>query len=268
MPKITDTYQLAYACCETILKELNRFPTIDLIRERIGVNSPNTIKKAMNDWTAEFAKQYIEQQQAGRICPEVPSVLTDAVSRLWQDTVQAAAQIADEKLKKLKSTITDLQKQVEQQQNTIQAASQTLASTNEKLATAETETAELSRALRQLQDELLESQKREQAIAQALEAQCQQQENLTAQHAERLQQEQAWMQRRIVEEREMASEKWEGKQQQLEEQIAYLKAQAEQAMQSQLLSQGQNRQRLDVINALKNKDLKHLLPYYLHIGLK
>ena len=63
MPKITDTYTLAYDCCETILRELNRFPTIDLIRERIGVNSPTTIKKAMNNWTAEFAKRYIEQQQ-------------------------------------------------------------------------------------------------------------------------------------------------------------------------------------------------------------
>lgn len=87
MPKITDTYELAYACCETVLKELGRFPTIELIRERIGVNSPNTIKKAMNDWTAAFARHYVEQLEAPQAFPGVPERLSVALVQLWAEAV-------------------------------------------------------------------------------------------------------------------------------------------------------------------------------------
>jgi chromosome segregation ATPase len=79
MPKHTDTYARAYEACGSVFTELARFPTIDLIRERIGVNSPTVIKRAITDWTLAFAEQAREKQ--GR--PDLPHALLETAERLW-----------------------------------------------------------------------------------------------------------------------------------------------------------------------------------------
>lgn len=253
MPKITDTYQLAYACCETILKELNRFPTIDLIRERIGVNSPNTIKKAMNDWTEAFAKQYIEQQKSKINCPEVPNLLTDAVYQLWKHTVKEAGQLANAKVDIVQSQLKELQDKVEQQQAALLTAQQELANETCKLEAAQAQTKRLIYENERNQKTLLEYQQREQALSNRLEEQGKREVALKEQHNHRLQQEQAWMQRRILEERQLEAEKWTVKQQQLEERLDFLKSQAKQAQQSQVLMQTHNQQLLTEILQLKKQ---------------
>lgn len=251
MPKITDTYALAYACCETILKELNRFPTIDLIRERIGVNSPNTIKKAMNDWTETFAKHYIEQQQNKMGCPEVPSILTDAVYQLWRRTVTEAEQRSNEHANRLQQQITQLQQIIEEHKSALSETIQALEQKTSKLEAAETQITTLTHDYDLLQNNFLAAQQREQALTQSLDEQIQRELTLKDQHAERLKQEQDWMQRRILEERDLATEKWQTKQQHLEERMLFLKKQTEQVLQLQTVTQAQNQQLMTEIAHLK-----------------
>jgi chromosome segregation ATPase len=86
MPKHTDTYARAYEACAEIFTELARFPTIDLVRERIGVNSPTVIKRAITDWTLAFA----EQARAKRGRPDLPGALLDAADTLWQLALREA----------------------------------------------------------------------------------------------------------------------------------------------------------------------------------
>ncbi|MDP2426556.1 MAG: DNA-binding protein [Methylobacter sp.] len=257
MPKMTDTYVLAYACCETILKELSRFPTIDLIRERIGVNSPNTIKKAMNDWTEAFAKQYIEQQHSALDCPGVPSVLTGALTQLWQTTVAEAQLNYAEQAAALQTELDQLQHTVDQQQDVLTAADQALTQAGLKQDALSAHIASLTAEQVNLQAELRTAQQREHDLSKALEQQQQRETDLLEQQQHRLEQEQAWMQRRILEERELAAAKAQDKQLQLEERLTFLKAGYEQSIQAQRAVQRQNQQLLTE-NAQLNTQLEKL----------
>ena len=256
MPKITDTYTLAYDCCETILRELNRFPTIDLIRERIGVNSPTTIKKAMNNWTAEFAKRYIEQQQPEINCPEVPNILTAAVIQLWKHTVKEAEQNANGQVMVLNTKTTELQELVIQLQGELGEAKQAQKQTALDLKRAEDSLETLTQDYQKLQKNLQTAEEKEQLLIKALEAQEKQETKLVKQHEQRLQQEQAWMQRRIMEEKELAEDKWRGKYQQLEEQLAFLKAQVGQKQQTQQIMHEQNKQLIEENTKLKANQIE------------
>ena len=88
MAKSTNTYELAYECCDTVFFEDGRFPTIDSIRERIHVNSPAIIKRAMNDWTLHFAERHREKLQN----PNMPSLLIDASESIWKLALTEANQ--------------------------------------------------------------------------------------------------------------------------------------------------------------------------------
>jgi chromosome segregation ATPase len=253
MPKITDTYNLAYTCCETILKELQRFPTIDLIRERIGVNSPNTIKKAMNDWTAAFAKHYIEQQHSPLDCPGVPTALTDTLFQLWKDTVSEAQQCYTEQSAVLQDNITQLQHTIAQQHIVLTDAEQALHEAGVKMETLEAELMASTADQALLQTELLTTQQREHALNLVLEQQQQRESELTDQFQHRLQQEQNWMQRRVLEERELAANKGRDKQDQLEQRLALVTTHLEHTQQALQTIQTHNQLLLTEIAQLKSQ---------------
>jgi chromosome segregation ATPase len=80
MKKRSDTYSLAYECCNTVFLEEGRFPTIDAIRDRIHVNSPAVIKRAMNDWTLHFVERHRKKLEH----PNMPAVIVDAAESLWK----------------------------------------------------------------------------------------------------------------------------------------------------------------------------------------
>lgn len=82
-----ETYTLAYACCDVVLLEDGKFPTIDAIRERIGINSPVVIKRAINDWTLHF----VEKHRKKLLIPNMPTLLMDATEALWQLCVNEAS---------------------------------------------------------------------------------------------------------------------------------------------------------------------------------
>lgn len=242
MPKVTDTYALAYACCETVLRELKRFPTIDLIRERIGVNSPNTIKRAMNDWTDAFVRDYIEQDSSRFTCPEVPAVLTDAVYRLWQDAASEAQKIYSEKEAVWQERLSQFQYTLEQQQTTLLAADQTIAQAAIELESLNRRLAESNADNAVWQQANMEAQQREQALTRNLEDQKQQEIKLCEVHEQRRQQDQDWMQSRILEERELAANKWMEKFQHQEERFTLLRSSYDQVLLSQRSIQAHNQQ--------------------------
>ena len=93
MKKNTDTYSLAYECCDQVFLEEGRFPTIDAIRERIHINSPAVIKRAMNDWTLHFVDKHRRKLEH----PNMPAVLVDAAESLWQLALQQAGQAYGER---------------------------------------------------------------------------------------------------------------------------------------------------------------------------
>ena len=82
-----DTYTLAYDCCDQVLFEDGKFPTIDAIRARIGVNSPATITKAIKDWTLHF----VDKHQKKLLNPKMPTQLADAAESLWILALNEAA---------------------------------------------------------------------------------------------------------------------------------------------------------------------------------
>ena len=117
MTKSTNTYELAYECCDTVFFEDGRFPTIDSIRERIQVNSPAVIKRAMNDWTLHFVERHREKLQN----PNMPSLLVDASESIWKLALKEANQTFSERSRELdlreaewKSEIAELKKSLKE----------------------------------------------------------------------------------------------------------------------------------------------------------
>jgi hypothetical protein len=207
MPKLTDTYARAYDCCDAVFTELGRFPTIDLIRERIGVNSPVTIKKAMNEWTRHFAERHFDKLNR----PDIPVALAHAMEQAWKLAVLEAEKAYLQKEQ-------DYQQTLAENQITIDGLQQEKAFLNQTLGEARGQLAEGERkiqALRQQQDT------QAQALAQLAEKladaekQLAGQETLMQEQTRRLQQQQeqdqAWFARRLLEERQFVEDKLKDK---------------------------------------------------------
>jgi len=219
MPKLTDTYARAYDCCDDVFTELGRFPTIDLIRERIGVNSPVTIKKAMNEWTRHFAEQHFDKLNR----PDVPVALAHAMEQAWKLAVVEAEKAY-------------LQKE--------QGYQDTIAENRVAMAGLEQDKAFLNQSLGQARGQIAESEQQIQALRQQLDTRAQtlhqlagqltdaekqlaEQQVMMQEHSQRWQQQQeqdqAWFSRRILEERQFAEDKLKDKLERQALQIAALK---------------------------------------------
>jgi len=219
MPKQTDTYARAYDCCDAVFTELGRFPTIDLIRERIGVNSPVTIKKAMNEWTQHFAEQHFDQLNR----PDIPVALAHAMEQAW------------------KLAITEAEKAYLQKE---QGYQDTIAEIRMAMAGLEQEKAFLNQTLGQARGQIADGEQHIQALRQQLDTQAQtiaglagqladaekqltDQQTLAQEQHQRWQQQQeqdqSWFARRISEEKQFAEDKHQDRLQRQGQQIALLK---------------------------------------------
>ncbi|OAI16230.1 hypothetical protein A1507_11765 [Methylomonas koyamae] len=119
MSNRTDTYTLAYECCAIVLSEDGRFPTIEAIRDRIGVNSPTVISRAIKDWTLHFANKHKETFER----PDMPAVMLDTAASLWQLALKEASKQFDEQRQQFEENarndqalISQLQQQLVDQQ--------------------------------------------------------------------------------------------------------------------------------------------------------
>ena len=91
MPIVSDSYNRAYDACDAVLIEEGRFPTVEAIRARIGTNSPAIIKRAINDWLLNFAKQHKERLHR----PDLPAALLDAVDNIWKTATDQSQKLFD-----------------------------------------------------------------------------------------------------------------------------------------------------------------------------
>lgn len=242
MPKLTDTYARAYDCCDRILTELGRFPTIDLIRERIGVNSPTTIKKAMNEWTQHFAEQHFDKLHR----PDIPVTLIHSVEQVWKLAVLEAEKAYLDKEKAYQHSLAENQAVLVQQQQEQQTLKAILRDTDTALAQA----GQYSQALQQqLNGQQQENAELQEKVA-ANEKQLQEQHKLMQEQALRWQQqqeqEQEWFARRLSEEKQFLEEKWQEKIQRQAQQIAVL-SESETSLRQVCASLRQEQQRLQQV---------------------
>lgn len=218
MPKQTNTYTLAYDCCDHILTELGRFPTIDLIRERIGVNSPVTIKKAMNEWTQHFAQQHFEKLHR----PDLPATLLHSVEQVWKLAVAEAEKTYLQKEQEYRQIIADTQAESASRQEELQFLAQTLSEANKRLTQSDRDL----QALQQQLDEQRQDCSQLRGQLAACEQQCADQQALMEEQAQRRQQQQeqdqAWFARRLSEEKLFSEQKWQEQVHRQAQQIAAL----------------------------------------------
>ncbi|MGZ8160902.1 MAG: DNA-binding protein [Methylobacter sp.] len=198
--------------------ELGRFPTIDLIRDRIGVNSPTTIKKAMNEWTQHFAEKHFDKINR----PDMPVALLHAMEQAWKLAVVEAEQAYLKKEQGYQNTIAETQAAVAEMQQAMAFVNQTLGQARAQLEQREQQINVLQQQLDeqvriagQLREQLSVSEKdlaEQHRLLQTQEQRRQQQQE----------QDQAWFARRISEEKQYMEEKWHDKVQRLAQQIALL----------------------------------------------
>ena len=100
-----NTYTRAYEACEAFFTETGQMPTIDAIKPIIGVNSPSTISSAIKAWKNALS-QIIRKDQG--ILPGVPSALTETVTALWQQALEDARQVFNERYDELQAQQTTL----------------------------------------------------------------------------------------------------------------------------------------------------------------
>lgn len=87
MPKVTDTYERAYAACDQLAAQGLK-PTVKRVAQHIGVNTPALISPAIKDWLVSSAADRQERLQI----PEVPDALVESVSAQWRLAVESARQ--------------------------------------------------------------------------------------------------------------------------------------------------------------------------------
>jgi hypothetical protein len=218
MPKITDTYTLAYACCDDVLMETGKFPTIDTIRNRIGVNSPNTISNAIKAWTQAFAERQLDKQSR----PDLPSILLESIEGIWKlSTIEAAKNYVD-KEKALNTAITELQTTINQQQKALTQYEKDIEASRlqqeqllEKIGVLEVSNTELTQNNKTGLDQIatLETQLINK------ETQLAEQE---VQWQSRQDQDQQWFARRLDEEKTFMEQTWREKSQRQQETIQSL----------------------------------------------
>jgi hypothetical protein len=108
MPIVSDSYNRAYDACDVVLIEEGRFPTVEAIRARIGTNSPAIIKRAINDWLLNFAKQHKERIHR----PELPAALLDAVDNIWKTATDQSQKLFDTASEEFRLRETELESHI------------------------------------------------------------------------------------------------------------------------------------------------------------
>lgn len=209
MEKRSDTYSLAYECCNTVFFEDGRFPTIDAIRSRLHINSPAVIKRAMNDWTLHFVERHRQKLEN----PNMPAAMVDAAESLWKLAMSEAKKAFDEREKELLLRETQWASQIKDLESKLIENQRTRESENSRLSQA---LAEQTSARQTLTDNLaitaLQLKETESALAVnrenlsraegALEEARKAQETLAKEWSEKAEKDHLWHLKRIGEEKE------------------------------------------------------------------
>lgn len=143
MERRSDTYSLAYECCNSVFLEDGRFPTIDAIRDRIHINSPAVIKRAMNDWTLHFVERHRQKLES----PNMPAVIVDASESLWKLAMSEAKKAFDAREKELSLRESEWKSQIKCLEDKLTENQQKWVSENSQLTQALAEQVSLGQDL-------------------------------------------------------------------------------------------------------------------------
>lgn len=76
-----DTYWTSLQACDQVFKETGAIPTIVVIRDRIGINSPNIISQAIKDFKGSLADQVVK---ARKDLTGMPAPVVNLAMDLWE----------------------------------------------------------------------------------------------------------------------------------------------------------------------------------------
>lgn len=79
--KRNDTYWTSLQACDQYFKETGAIPTIVVIRDRIGINSPNIISQAIKDFKGSLADQVVK---ARKDLTGMPAPVVNLAMDLWE----------------------------------------------------------------------------------------------------------------------------------------------------------------------------------------
>ena len=92
-----DTYWTSLQACDQVFKETGAIPTIVVIRDRIGINSPNIISQAIKDFKGSLADQVVK---ARKDLTGMPAPVVNLAMDLWEaakaEALASAQQRQDE----------------------------------------------------------------------------------------------------------------------------------------------------------------------------
>ncbi len=95
--KRNDTYWTSLQACDQYFKETGAIPTIVVIRDRIGINSPNIISQAIKDFKGSLADQVVK---ARKDLSGMPTPVVNMALDLWEaakaEALASALQRQDE----------------------------------------------------------------------------------------------------------------------------------------------------------------------------
>jgi Plasmid replication region DNA-binding N-term len=247
MPKLTDTYTLAYACCEQVLIETGKFPTIDAIRTRIGVNSPTTINNAIKAWTQDFAERQLAKQNR----PDIPATLHESVEKIWQLATKEAEKDYLPKEQAFNNQLFELNQQLAEREVLLAEQAQQLAGLNDDKTQALVTIA----ALQTQAEQDLQRYQALQLDMMQLENQLQHKDNQLQEQEktwqERQAQDQQWFARRLQEEKNFIEQSWQQKYQRQQETIQSLLLSEESLRQTCVSLSREHKKVLDELQALQ-----------------
>lgn len=205
MPKRTQTYDLAYRACSELFGETGKPPTIASVKEKISVNSPVTIKKAIDDWLIHLAADFISRREK----PGIPDILFESISSLWKSAVTEAEKTLDKKSNALSEREKEIGEHLKKTDDQLKTALQEKDQLAVRFKDQEQYAQHLKEELKVLHSEQVAVLEDAKVARQAYEESTKQSINLQAKYdeaqqhwQERLENEHDWMLKRIQDEKE------------------------------------------------------------------
>lgn len=178
-----------WAAADALLAEGQK-PTIEKVRLHMGRGSPNTVAPMLDAWFSTLGARLGLNQQTQDLRNSVPTEVLEAAQTLWGNALQHAQAAAQQSLELREQAAADIQAQLQVQQSKMQQREEGLLqqknAMDAALALAQAQREDLSRRLNEMQQQLSD---RDQALEKQRQENLEQRkakEALRAQHTKEL----------------------------------------------------------------------------------
>lgn len=178
-----------WAAADALLAEGQK-PTIEKVRLHMGRGSPNTVAPMLDAWFSTLGARLGLNQQTQELRNSVPNEVLEAAQLLWSHALEHARKAAEQALENREKAATDLQQQLQAQQAKLAQREEGLLQQKNamdaalKLAQAQRE--DLSRRLDEMQQQLSERDQWLEKLRAESTEQRKAQEALREQHSKEL----------------------------------------------------------------------------------